>query len=742
MRRSIITKKTSKADITFGVFFCKRSSFFFQQKLHIMFEQAYWIIYQCANRRKKRSFIMHTRTSDLVEDVKFSSKQKNTIINKDILNELRQFFKICYGDNGQFVASIMENDDNGNVRVYFDQTFSIAKREPKRESTVSLGEALTNCAALDGVNVFLKTGLFYFPKKKRESRYTENTLRSVKLMAIDVDSCPEIYSMASKEDKLAYLQDKYPLLQTLPPTYLLSSGSKGFHALYAFYSDVRDTTGIFNFTNRCLGVLFGADMQRIGQNNQIRMPYSINQKTGNPVEILSKGNPYDFTEFKASVVRLSMNTYMDYDQNVFSANEIGERYEVAPDVYFYGEKYQKFISDYKNNSYNTLKDASPFTQLLWRLMDDGELSVPIYEYILNRYGAPGKAYTDPKSSCKSNKNENVTEYTYKTIDSKNTGCVKKEKTTNEYFGGLKNATQRHRISVLRKDIERWIDENQGFVDGCRHMAIFYLGVCLRLLGYKKGSCERELLWYNNKFANPIHKNEIVNTVKSVYKQSYRLNNISIAHSLGFSDCIINTSTNWYTIDQKIEKERSRQRVYAKQKRESRKFAYKLRKKLNTVADCLMKGMSARETAKAAGYKNPRYIYELVKKYEFMRLANEYGKTGTKETISSNGKILSVKKVVKRTLQLIYHAKKLGRAKATEYIRKYIDTKHCNLQGCIDPVDGHIYLSVFCHRHIDINTALKPCLSTIFSSFQQFCSGSSSEFSPVRNTLKKLIAYTA
>ena len=149
--------------------------------------------------------------------------------------ELTDFLLATHSGIGNIVTSIRSND------TFINQLSSQLKIVPKKESTTSLAEQLLSIASLNNTDMFIKLGNYAFDKR---GNFDNNHIKSCITMMIDNDESPEIYNMPENK-RTTYIINKYPFFRVCPPTMIITSGGKGFHALYVFSSDIIDNKGIY-----------------------------------------------------------------------------------------------------------------------------------------------------------------------------------------------------------------------------------------------------------------------------------------------------------------------------------------------------------------------------------------------------------------------------------------------------------------------------------------------------------------
>ena len=605
--------------------------------------------------------MIYARFADFMKEIKILTKTKNISATQEERNQLMTFLDDCYSCKGQIVAFAREMYEGKDIN-HSNLSFAQEKRHPAKSTTASLEEVLLNISALEGTEVFLKTGTFSFD---RMGEYSKKKLFTLQIMAVDIDDCSEIYNMPTDKEKQNYLKERYPVFRTLPPTYILESGCKGIHVIYVFRNEVRDRVGRYDYTNKLLGVLCGADMQRTGQYNSIRMPLSINQKTGRVVKILQTGPKYDYWKFIKRLYTCAEYSFMDYDGNVFGRRQICDKYEIP----MYGNTYDE--EGHASSKYLTKVE---------QLIEDEVLLSSVVDYVDSRYGsilhAPldnsgripraNRAYTKTRDAAKKGRSK------------KNPKCLK---------------GQKKRFKQLRIDLERYLDENNGFIQGHRNNFMYIMAICLRNLRYTPDSCMTELLYYNQKCDNGLFHKELQSIVKYVYNHNVRISNYDVRDMLDLSDNIMYASANWYTPEKKAEIVRSRNRKTAERRRKERQFAQRRSKKLRIVLNGIFAQKSYSWIAKKSGY-SINYVYSLIKKYAFLRLALEIGK-----------------QTARNTLRSITAAKSKGRINGEKFILAHLNSKEIGFyKGLYDFWQFHIDLGVARSEEFVISPDVRTAIS--------------------------------
>lgn len=548
---------------------------------------------------------MIVRYTDFVDEIKKCGKRKNTTFTEKEKAYLTDFLKDCYLPTGLIVASVHERTSKGLEYNFTNTSFSFDKIEPKRDTTATLADALLNISSLGYANVYLKTGTFFYDKT---GEYPAAKMYASKIMAVDIDNCSEIYDLKTIEEKKIYLKNRYPIMRTLLPTYIIETGNKGVQLIYVFEDNVFDKTGTYNFLNKCLGFFFDADMQRTNLYNSIRMPFSTNQKSGRQARIIGKGVHYSYKQFKKKLLSYADNHYIDFDGNVYSNKQIADQYELP----------YKWDDD--------------FDETVGRLMCESVLKDTVRNFITERYGYP--------SAPSENYRHVYIDRHYRKVKSKAHKATTKKK---------KDRGQIKRFKQIRNDLEEFLDENEGYITGYRNNFIYIMSVTLRYLGYSPDACLKECCFYSKKFHEPLPLQEIKSKVKYAYKKNVRISNYDIRNLLNLSQNIMDRSSNWYNNEEKETAVKRRNKATNEKRRKDRNFATRRKEKLEIVLKGILKGHSAALIAKESGY-NRKYIYQLIQKYGFLKYALQLGE-----------------KTAKKTLRSITVAKKKGKALGQRFI---------------------------------------------------------------------------
>ena len=192
------------------------------------------------------------------------------------------FLKEIYGNSNGFITRFQKFDDRIKQYHYTaEQLFKLS----------FTGER----------DVYLSQNVFFAPRR------SVNTVKSLNMLYIDIDSYNTEYT---NEQILMILDEEYFNIKIPRPTYIIDSG-RGMYLLwkidehhkainrwkrvqYYFYEQLKE---------------FGADIKALDAARVLRVPSSINSKSGKTVEVIDK---YDYTYTLYEIIQEYMPGYASW----------------------------------------------------------------------------------------------------------------------------------------------------------------------------------------------------------------------------------------------------------------------------------------------------------------------------------------------------------------------------------------------------------------------------------------------
>ena len=184
-----------------------------------------------------------------------------------------------YYEKAVVLVMFMDKDNLSNVVC---KTYSLTKMQPKLKTTVPLYHLLYEMADRGEYHCYFTPNIFVFRKG-----YAKNCIENVKssnVYYVDIDKIETekpLYN-CTKEEILALLYERYPLLKECPPSYVLRSGISGLHLYFTLKNTERlqfaEERRIHSKIMKELVEVLDSDRVCTNFNRYLRVPYSKNCK--------------------------------------------------------------------------------------------------------------------------------------------------------------------------------------------------------------------------------------------------------------------------------------------------------------------------------------------------------------------------------------------------------------------------------------------------------------------------------
>lgn len=184
-----------------------------------------------------------------------------------------------YYEKATVYVMFMDKDNLSNVVC---KTYSLQKMQPRLKTTVPLYHLLYEMADRGEYHCYFVPNIFVFRKG-----YAKNCIENVKssnVYYVDIDKIETekpLYN-CTKEEILALLYERYPLLKECPPSYVLRSGISGLHLYFTLKNTERlqfaEERRIHSKIMKELVEVLDSDRVCTNFNRYLRVPYSKNCK--------------------------------------------------------------------------------------------------------------------------------------------------------------------------------------------------------------------------------------------------------------------------------------------------------------------------------------------------------------------------------------------------------------------------------------------------------------------------------
>lgn len=454
--------------------------------------------------------------------------------------QINRFFKDIFSPNGVelpdgvIVMNVL-NDYGCNPNMYF----SAGKLCPKKDSTVSIGEI----AALFGeaFDVCIHTGVFYY---NEDHSHTEKNLKNIYCICLDIDNfCLEEY--LSDEHKVEAIYNKYPIFKALPPSKIIDSGNKGFHVYYLFKEDIIIHKEKVREILATLSYILNADVTKATINNCLRVPYTINTKSGRTATIIYDTN----TRYSLEFLLNHLNDFINNGKSVFF-HDSGYCHMSNEDYDYLNEEY--FLED--------IIDCDKTMDML----DNITQFIPGFENFIDINDINGESFLSS--------NKNTTR----------TGIHKREF---EYDSKSNIRNYYNKVLGLIKDN---IFSHGGRVGNSRNNHLHIAAVCMKQLKMPEAKIKEAIYDMNEDFSNPLPYSQVKCLLQCDLSKNYRVSASYVFNALNISPEKMNAFGIAITKSQRLEKKSKRNKELSAKRKKARNTKAKRKKFTRNLKELYIK----------------------------------------------------------------------------------------------------------------------------------------------------------
>lgn len=297
---------------------------------------------------------------------------------KDIVEKINGFLADIYSYKDIY------NEPDGLIDIsaiiegcFVSHSYKTTKLFPVNNNTASIGDIVVNI----NKDVFINVN-----KKAYSNKNKKFYNRGLYSISLDLDNVLPSNDLSDKEIS-DIIYNMSPFFRLLPPTYIIFSGNKGVHIYYLFNENIinktTETKEVYDIFKKILPV----DVTKCCNNKFLRVPYTINAKSGTMSRVVEYNKKYEFKSFISKydefindyVIITNIGTYIkniikysdyiaSYGEDDFPSDEIIEKLK---SVKIKSERKSVRIRDKKTNpTINNNNNLKMYYQRVLKLCSD------------------------------------------------------------------------------------------------------------------------------------------------------------------------------------------------------------------------------------------------------------------------------------------------------------------------------------------------------------------------------------
>ena len=518
--------------------------------------------------------------SNILENLNNPAVIRNA--SSDLKDELKQraelataFLKDIFSPDGKTVPDGQISFTlNYNGKPICNKLCSTSKINPKRESTVSLGEIFAYVGEFS--NIYLSLPI-YHNAVAITKEHSENNILSLYCIGLDVDNFP-LGEFSTNEEKANAIFEQYPFFKIIPPNKIVDSGNKGFHVYYLFDTDLYNNKIKIKEVSKDISLIIDADPTKTSANNTLRVPFTQNIST----DANDTRKPRLSTIVYESPIRYNFDNFL---------TEVRIFIESSIKVKFFDKG---FITMLKND-YEEMIDENP--SYAEDFINSNE-NIAMKNYIFNR--------TDFFKECFDSNQKYGEEF----LQTKNkmTRKAPHPRDNNKFKGKYTIDTYHRRLSsALKEHIKR----TNGRLTGTRNNYLYANAVVCKRLKMNYSQIHYELNQLNKSFTQPLNNSQVDGICRCIQKHNYRISAISAVQMLNLEDGYLRRFNIAVTKEERKAKKREHNKELAALRKKQRNVKAKKIKQISLVKKYLKKDFAKKKIIQLVGISKST-LYRIIR----------------------------------------------------------------------------------------------------------------------------------